>query len=387
MRRLHGSRGLRAIRGPWGQQKARRQLETAEVAIVKPVKAREPGLRSMTTLVTGATGFIGYHVTRTLLDKVKNVRVLVRPTSSTRAIESLQCEIVAGDLRDPQSLSKVLTGVNRIFHVAADYRLWTSNPQEIYETNVAGTRNLIQAARRAGIERFIYTSTVGTIAVPRGARLPNESTRACLNEMVGHYKRSKLLAEEEVLEAVAAGFPAVIVNPTTPVGPGDWKPTPTGRIILDFLNGRMPAYVDTGFNVVPVEDVAEGHWLAAERGRIGQRYILGSRNMTLKEFLDVLSSVSGRSRPWLRLPHAVAFAAGVAENAFCSVLGREPRIPLEGVRMARHKMFVDCSLATHELGFRPGPIDVALDRATQWYLLNGYIKRSHSAASLKRQPQ
>jgi dihydroflavonol-4-reductase len=340
----------------------------------------------MTTLVTGATGFIGYHVTRTLLDKVKSVRVLVRPTSSTRAIESLQCEIVAGDLRDPQSLSEVLTGVNRIFHVAADYRLWTRNPQEIYENNVAGTRNLIRAARLAGIERFIYTSTVGTIAVPRGAHPPNENTRAGLHEMIGHYKRSKLLAEEEVLEAAAAGFPAVIVNPTTPVGPGDWKPTPTGRIIVDFLNGRMPAYVDTGFNVVPVEDVAEGHWLAAERGLIGQRYILGARNMTLKEFLGVLGAVSGRSTPWLRLPHAVVFAAGVAENAFSGLVGREPRIPLEGVRMARHKMFVDCSLATQELGFRPGPIDVALDRATQWYLANGYIKGSHSAAILRKQP-
>jgi dihydroflavonol-4-reductase len=341
----------------------------------------------MTTLITGATGFVGYHVTRVLLEKVKNVRVLVRPTSSTRSIESLPCEIVAGDLRDPLSLSKAVAGVNRIFHIAADYRLWASNPNEIYENNVAGTRNLIDAARRAGIERFIYTSTVGTIAVPRGDRLPDESTHASLNEMIGHYKKSKFLAEEEVLKAATEGFPAVIVNPTTPIGPGDWKPTPTGRIIVDFLNGRMPGYVDTGFNVVPVEDVAEGHWLAAERGAIGQRYILGGSNMTLKHFLDVLAVVSGYPKSRLRVPHTLAFAAGLVEKVLSSVVRREPRIPLEGVRMARHKMFVDCSRAARELGFQAGSIDAALDRATQWYISNGYVKGlPYSGAFLRRRP-
>jgi dihydroflavonol-4-reductase len=341
----------------------------------------------MTTLVTGATGFVGYHVTRVLLEKMQKVRVLVRPNSSTRAIESLQCEIVPGDLRDPLSLTKAVAGVSRIFHVAADYRLWARKPGEIYENNVDGTRNLIDAARRGGVERFIYTSTVGTIAVPRGPQLPNETTHASLTEMIGHYKKSKFLAEEEILKAAADGFPAVIVNPTTPIGPGDWKPTPTGRIIVDFLNGRMPAYVDAGLNLVAVEDVAEGHWLAAERGRIGQRYILGARNMTLKEVLRVLAAVSGRSRPRLRIPHAIAFAAGLAENAYCRLAGREPRIPLEGVRMARHKMFVDCSLAVAELGFRPGAVDAGLERATQWYAANGYLTRStHSAAMFRKQP-
>ena len=342
----------------------------------------------MTTLVTGASGFVGYHVARMLQDRVKNVRLLVRPTSATRTIENLKCEIVTGDLRDPLSLSKAVAGVSRIFHVAADYRLWTANPNEIYESNVTGTRHLIDAARHAGIERFIYTSTVGTIAVPRAARLPNETTHAALDQMIGHYKRSKLLAEEEVLKAASKGFPAVIVNPTTPVGPGDWKPTPTGRIIVDFLNGRMPGYVDTGFNVVAVEDVAAGHWLAAERGRIGQRYILGGSNMTLKEFLDALAVVSGHAKPRLRVPHALAFVAGIAENILSRLAGHEPRIPLEGVRMARHKMFVDCSLAVRELGFQPRSINAALDRATQWYIANGYVKSSaHSAALMRKQTQ
>jgi dihydroflavonol-4-reductase len=319
-----------------------------------------------------------------LLERMKNVRVLVRPTSSTRAIEGLRCEIVRGDLRDPLSLRKAVGDVNRIFHVAADYRLWSRNPRDIYDSNVAGTRNLIDAARHAGIERFIYTSTVGTIAVPRGAQLPNEGTQAGLNEMVGHYKKSKFLAEVEVLKAASEGFPAIIVNPTTPVGPGDWKPTPTGRIVVDFLNGRMPAYVDTGFNVVPVEDVAEGHWLAAERGRVGQRYILGGSNMTLKEFLDALAVVSGRPKSRLRIPHVFAFAASIAEKALSIVAKREPRIPLEGVRMARHKMFVDCSLAARELGFRPGPIDAALERAAKWYVANGYVKGAPLAAGVWR---
>src|SRR5439155_15066075 len=214
-----------------------------------------------------------------------------------------------------------------------------------------GTRNLIRASREAGVERFIYTSTVGTIAVPRPGQLPNEATKASVREMIGHYKKSKFLAEQEVLNAAAKGLPAVIVNPTTPVGPGDWKPTPTGRIIVDFLNGRMPAYVDTGFNVVAVEDIAEGHWLAAEHGRIGRRYILGGRNMTLKELLHALARATGCPAPRIRLPHVLALAAGYADNFLCSIVSREPRIPLEGVRMARYKMFVDCSRAARELGF------------------------------------
>jgi len=302
--------------------------------------------------------------------------VLVRPSSQLRSIEGLNVDRVYGDLRDGSSLSTALEGVRQVFHAAADYRLWARNPEEIYESNVLGTRNLIEASRQAGVERFIYTSSVATIAVPAGDRLPDEKTEAGLDQMIGHYKRSKFMAERAVMQAAAGGFPAVVVNPTTPVGPGDWKPTPTGRIVVDFLNGRMPAYVDTGFNVVAVEDVAEGHWLAAKQGRIGERYILGGRNVTLKEFLDVVAAVTGRHAPRVRLPYAVALAAGYAENLLSSVIGREPRIPLEGVRMAKHKMFVDCSRAARELGFKPASIEGAIDRAVRWYVDNGYVVRS-----------
>jgi dihydroflavonol-4-reductase len=339
----------------------------------------------MVTLVTGAGGFVGSHLTRLLIERRNNLRILLRPTSSTRSVDSFSCERVYADLRDASSLEKALKGVRQVFHVAADYRLWAKQPNEIYENNVGGTRNLIDAARRANVERFIYTSTVGTIAVPGGPQLPDEQTQATIHDMIGHYKKSKFMAEEEVLEAAAGGFPAVIVNPTTPIGPGDWKPTPTGRIVVDFLNGRMPAYVDTGFNVVGVEDVAEGHLLAAERGRAGQRYILGGRNVTLKEVLDALAAVTGRAAPRMRLPYTFALAAGYAESVLSTITGREPRIPLEGVRMARHKMFVDCSRAARELGFQAGGIEDALDRAARWYVSNGYVKNApakYAAAGL-----
>jgi dihydroflavonol-4-reductase len=338
---------------------------------------------SMTTLVTGATGFVGWHVARLLTERAKPVRVLVRPTSQLRAIEALNVDRVYGDLRDRSSLRKVLEGVNQVFHVAADYRLWARDPDEIYENNVLGTRNLIDASQQAHVERFVYTSSVATIigarasrAVPAGNRLPDEQTQTRLEQMIGHYKRSKFMAEQEVMQAAANGFPAVVVNPTTPVGPGDWKPTPTGRIIVDFLNGRMPAYVDTGFNVVAVEDVAEGHWLAAKHGRIGERYILGQQNMTLKEFLDVMAAVAGRPAPRVRMPYTLALAAGYTENLMCSVIKRPPRIPLEGVRMAKHKMFVDSSRAARELGFRPAGVEAAIGRAVRWYIDNGYVAKS-----------
>ncbi len=328
----------------------------------------------MNDLVTGATGFVGSHVARLLLARGNSVRVLVRSSSDLRALNGMDVERVTGDLRDPASLPAALRGIQRVFHVAADYRLWARDPREIYESNVTGTRNLLAAARAAGVEKFIYTSTVATIAVPREGALPDESTAATLDKMIGHYKRSKFLAEQEVLRAAAEGLPVVIVNPTAPVGPGDWKPTPTGKIILDFLQGKMPAYLDTGLNVVPVEDCALGHLLAAERGRLGERYILGGRNMTLKEILDALARVTGRPAPRIRLPNAVALAAGFVENAFSRALGRVPQIPLEGVRMARHKMFVDGSKAVRELGYQPGEVDAALERAVHWYEGNGYVK-------------
>jgi dihydroflavonol-4-reductase len=289
-------------------------------------------------------------------------------------IEGLPVERAEGDLRDPASLDRALQGVRRVFHVAADYRFWTPVVDEIYQNNVEGTRHLLEASARAGVEKFVYTSTVATIAVHREVALPNEETRATLDEMIGHYKRSKFLAEQEAVKAAAAGVPVVIVNPTAPVGPGDWKPTPTGRIILDFVNGRMPAYVDTGLNVAAVEDVAAGHLLAAERGRVGERYILGGRNMTLKQILDALSSITGRSAPRMRLPHAVALAAGYADEWFSRLTGREPQIPVDGVKMSRHRMFVASDKAERELGYKPSSVDDALARAVQWYEGNGYIR-------------
>ena len=334
----------------------------------------------MKTLVTGATGFLGSHVARELALRGDEVRVLVRPSSNLRAIEGLDLESVSGDLRDRASLDRAVEGVKRIYHVAADYRLWARDPGEIYDSNVTGTRNLLDAARRAGVEKFVYTSTVATIAVPRKGPLPDERTEASVEEMIGNYKRSKFEAEQEALRAAESGLHVVIVNPTTPVGPGDWKPTPTGKIIVDFLNGRMPGYVDTGLNFVPVEDCARGHLLACELGKIGERYILGGRNLTLKQMLEMLASVSGRHAPRWKFPHALAYAAGYVDAAVSRLLGREPQIPLEGVRMARHRMFVDSSKAGRDLGFVSGPIEAALERAVAWYEANEYVAAGRATA-------
>jgi dihydroflavonol-4-reductase len=333
----------------------------------------------MTTLVTGASGFLGSHVARLLAERGEHVRVLLRATSQTRSLEGLAVERASGDLRDETSLAKALAGVRIVYHVAADYRLWARDPREIYESNVQGTCNLLEAAKRANVEKFVYTSTVGTIAVPRHGALPDENTITFIQEMIGAYKRSKWLAEQEARQAAAAGLPVVIVNPTTPVGPGDAKPTPTGRIIVDFLNGRMPAYVDTGLNFVPVEDAAAGHLLAAERGRIGERYILGGENLTLKQALEILSRVSGRRAPRVRVPHVLALAAGYADAALSRLVGREPQIPLDGVRMARHNMFVSTEKARAELGFVAEPIAAAFARAVRWYETSGYVSAVRNA--------
>lgn len=326
----------------------------------------------MTTLVTGATGFVGSHVARQLVAAGESVRALARPGSRRQALEGTGVEWTEGDLRDEASLDRALRGVQRIYHVAADYRLWAKRPQEIYENNVTGTKNLLAAALRARVERFIYTSTVATIAVPRGTSLPDEGNRTSVEEMVGNYKKSKLLAEQEALRAAHEGLPVVIVNPTTPVGPGDWKPTPTGRMIVDFLLGRMPAYIDTGLNFVAVEDVARGHLLAGERGKIGERYLLGGRNMTLKELLDTLGAITGLAAPARKIPHGVALLAAYADAVFSRATGRAPRIPVEGVRIARHKMFVSDAKARKELGYDSTPVETALARAVSWYQENGY---------------
>jgi dihydroflavonol-4-reductase len=331
----------------------------------------------MTTLVTGAAGFLGSHVARQLVARGDEVRVLLRASSTNRAIADLSLEYVTGDLRDPASLDRAVKGVKRVFHVAADYRLWAKRSREIYDSNVGGTRNILQAAERAGVEQLIYTSTVGTIAVDR-PQLPNEFTSTRLDEMIGHYKRSKWMAEQEVLKAAKAGAPIIVVMPTTPVGPWDWKPTPTGKLILDFLNGKLPGYVDTGLNFVGVEECAAGHLLAAEKGKAGERYLLGGENLTLKAMLDTLAKITGLRAPSLKIPHGLALGVAYANTMFSRLVGRQPGIPIEGVKFARHVMFVDCSRAKRELGFQAGPVSAALERAVRWYEANGYIAKSRA---------
>lgn len=326
----------------------------------------------MTTLVTGAAGFLGSHVARQLVARGENVRVLVRISSSNRAIADLPLEYVTGDLRDQASLTRAMTGVQRVFHVAADYRLWSKNPQDIYDSNVGGTKNLLAAARQANIQKLIYTSTVATIAVDRTS-LPNEFTDSKLDEMVGHYKRSKWMAEQEVLQAAKDGLPVVVAMPTTPVGPWDWKPTPTGKIIVDFLNGKMPGYVETGLNFVGVEDCAAGHLLVADKGKLGERYLLGAENLTLKQVLDTLAHLTGLPAPKFKIPHGLALGVAYAETVFSRLIGREPQIPVEGVKIAHHLMFVDCIRAQRELGFRTEPVSAAFERAVRWYEKNGYV--------------
>jgi dihydroflavonol-4-reductase len=327
----------------------------------------------MTTLVTGATGFLGSHVARQLVARGENVRVLVRASSSNRAISDLTLEYVTGDLRDAASLERAMNGVQRVFHVAADYRLWAKHPQDIYDSNVGGTKNLLAAAKRAGVGQLIYTSTVATIAVDR-PELPNEFTDAKFEEMIGHYKRSKWMAEQEALNAAKEGLPVIVAMPTTPVGPWDWKPTPTGKIIVDFLNGKMPGYVETGLNFVGVEECAAGHLLVSEKGKIGERYLLGAENLTLKEVLDTLAKITGLPSPGMKIPHGVALGVAYVESAFSRLIGKEPGIPVEGVKIARHKMFVDALRARRELGFQPGPVAAALERAVRWYQANGYVR-------------
>jgi dihydroflavonol-4-reductase len=332
----------------------------------------------MTSLVTGATGFLGSHVARQLAARGERVRVLARPSSDRRALADLPVEVAEGDLRDSASLDRAMQGVSRVFHVAADYRLWAKDTREIYESNVTGTRNLLTAARKARVEKFIYTSTVATVAVDRDG-LPSEATESTIDEMVGHYKRSKWMAEQEARRAAHEGVPVVIAMPTTPVGPGDWKPTPTGKIIVDFLNGRMPGYVKTGLNFVDVHDAAAGHLLVAEKGKVGARYLLGAENLTLKQVLDELARITGRPAPRLKVPHTIALLAAYADTAYSRLRGRAPQITIESVKIARHMMFVDCRKAQRELGFTPGPVAAALERAVRWYEANGYVGMKRAA--------
>jgi dihydroflavonol-4-reductase len=317
----------------------------------------------MTTLVTGASGFLGWHVARLLLERGHHVRALVRPGSK---VAGLDVEIVTGDLRDAASLDRAVAGCNLVFHVAADYRLWAKDPRELYRSNLDGTHNLLEAARSARVERIVYTSTVGCIGIPHGG-IGDEETPVCLLDMAGHYKRSKYLAEGVALEYARDGLPVVIVNPTAPVGDHDVKPTPTGKIVLDFLNGDMPAFIDTGLNIVDVRDAAEGHLLACEHGRNGERYILGSENLTLAQILQKLAAITGRKAPAIRLPYALAYCAGACSTAWAGLTGTPPRVPIEAVRMARKHMWVTHQKAGRELGYSPGPADAALTRAVEWF--------------------
>jgi len=315
------------------------------------------------TLVTGASGFIGWHVARMLIESGQRVRALVRPGSR---VGELEVEVAQGDLRDPDSLQRAVAGCGLVYHVAADYRLWAAHPEELYESNVGGTRNLLQAARTAKVERVVYTSTVGCIGVPEDG-VGDESNPVDIGDMSGPYKRSKFQAEQTALEFARDGFPVVIVNPSAPIGDHDVKPTPTGKIVKDFLKGDLPAFIDTGLNLVDVRDAAKGHLLAAERGRPGERYILGCENLTLAEILRRLARLSGRKAPSIRLPYGVAYAAGVASTAWANLTGVEPRVPLDAVRMARKKMWVSHEKAKRELGFEPAGVEGALSRAIDWF--------------------
>jgi dihydroflavonol-4-reductase len=301
------------------------------------------------------------------------LRLLVRPSSRLDNIADLQAERVVGDLRDLQSLKNGMSGCEFVFHVAADYRLWARNGQELYDSNVEGTRNVLTAARDSGVRRVIYTSSVATIGFGNNGRLTDEKTPVTLSNMIGDYKRSKFMAEQLVIEAGRAGQNVVVVNPTTPIGERDIKPTPTGRIVVDFLRRKFPAYVDTGLNLVDVADCAQGHLLAMEKAVPGERYILGGENLTLKQILDKLAAITGLPSPKVKLPYAVAYASGVVDTLFSgSIMRREPRVTLDSVRMGRKKMFITSAKAERELGWDPGPVDGALRRAAEWFQANGY---------------
>ena len=318
-------------------------------------------------LVTGASGFVGCHLVRALLGRGAPVRAFVRKRADLRALEGLECEFAFGDLRDRESLDRAMRGCAVVYHAAADYRLWVVDEGPMYAANVEGTRNLLAAAGAAGVKRVVYTSTVGTLGIAADG-IGRESTPVTLNEMVGPYKRSKFLAEQEAVRAAREGLPVVIVNPSTPVGSCDYKPTPTGRIIVDFLNGRIPAYVETGLNLACVEDIARGHILAAERGRAGEKYILGGENLTLEQMLGKLGTLAGLPAPRVKIPYAIAYGFALGAEAVArTITHRPPRASLTEVRMARKKMFFAIAKARAELGYDPRPAEEGLRRAIEFF--------------------
>jgi dihydroflavonol-4-reductase len=328
----------------------------------------------MLAFVTGATGFVGSHVARVLAEQGADLRLLVRSGSDPKNIEGLKADRVVGDLCDPASLEKGMAGCDVVFHVAADYRLWVRDPERMYRANVEGTRAILKAALQNGVRRVVYTSSVATMGFTSNGHAVDENSPVSLNNMIGPYKRSKFLAEEVAIEAGHSGMDVVVVNPSTPVGERDIKPTPTGRIILDFLKEKFPAYVDTGLNLVDVSECAHGHVAALEKGRSGERYILGGENLTLKQILDKLAAITGLPSPKVRVPYVVALATGVVDEILTGrILKREPRATIDAVRMGRKKMFVSSSKAARELGWKIVPVDDALRCAVDWFSANGYV--------------
>ncbi len=325
--------------------------------------------------LTGGTGFVGAHLARALVDRGASVRCLVRPTSDRTNLEGLDVELFEGDLRDRRSLDRALAGCEMAFHCAADYRLYAPNPREIYDVNVGGTENLMAAAAEAGVDKVVYTSSVGALGLTDDGSPADETTPVKLDDMIGHYKRSKYLAERKVEEWAGRGLPVVLVHPSTPVGDRDVKPTPTGQMIVDFLNRRMPAYVDSGLNLIDVRDVAEGHLLAAERGRVGDKYILGHRNLTLQEILGRLAALTGLAAPKVRLPHWIPLTVAAVDTTVARWTGGTPRVSLESVRMSKKRMFFDATRAVSELGLPQSPVDGALARAVAWFEDHGYVER------------
>jgi dihydroflavonol-4-reductase len=328
----------------------------------------------MLAFVTGATGFVGSHVARVLGEQGADLRLLVRPSSDPKNIQALKAERVVGDLRDPASLDRAMAGCEVVFHVAADYRLWVRDPQQMFRSNVDGTRSILESARKNRVRRVVYTSSVATMGFTGNGRPADEDSPVSIEKMIGPYKRSKFMAEELAFAASRDGMDVVVVNPTTPVGEQDIKPTPTGRIIVDFLKKKFPAYVDTGLNLVDVDECARGHLAALEKGKSGERYILGGENLTLKQILDKLASITGLPSPKMKVPYAVALAAGVVDEVVTGRLfGREPRATIDAVRMGRKKMFVTSAKAERELGWKTFPVDDALRRAVLWFTANGYV--------------
>jgi len=327
----------------------------------------------MRVFLTGATGFVGSHVARCYADAGAQLRVLTRSSSNLAALEGLAAESVVGDLRDAASLRSAIAGCEAVVHVAADYRLWVRDPKAMYAANVEGTRELLRLTREAGVRRTVYTSSVATMGFKVDGTIVDEETAVGLEDMIGHYKRSKYLGEQEAIAAARAGQEVIILNPTTPIGAGDRRPTPTGQIVVDFLNRKFPAYVDTGLNLVDVEEVARMHLVALERGRPGERYILGGENLTLKQILDRMSAITGLPSPTVKVPHAVAMAfAFFDENITGRLRGKEPRATVEAVRMGRKRMFASSARAERDLGFTVLPVYNALRTAIDWFVAHGY---------------